>query len=142
MPAAVSSQIAAAVAIRAGRHARATEIADVAVGFWREIELVLTPIIGRRGVAALHSRSLFLTAVAHPWLSRPSLDVPETIDHEWLHRVTAARPPLDASAGTTAQLTEFEALLSSMIGSALTVRLLRSVWEPPPSGDAAQDMKP
>ncbi|MCC7051876.1 MAG: hypothetical protein IT355_01330 [Gemmatimonadaceae bacterium] len=139
MPAAVSRQVAATLARRVGRDACAADIADVVVALWREIETLLAPLVGRKGVAALHFRSLFLVAPAHPQLARPASDVLDSIDFDWLHRSTAATPAADALAGAGAQFTAFDALLSSMIGPALSARLLHSVWEHPSSGDAAQD---
>jgi hypothetical protein len=126
--------------MRLGRDARAPEVADALVGIWRDIDSTLTPIVGRKGVAALHGRSLVLTAPEFPWLGRPSGHVFDTLDLDWLHRVTAARRVDDATTGAGSLLTAFDTLLISLIGPALSARLLRAVWEPPSSGDAAQDL--
>lgn len=61
-------RIALSVAQRAGDEADAARIADAIVALWEQLESALAPIIGRRGVAALYKRSLYLAAAAYPWL--------------------------------------------------------------------------
>ena len=139
MPAAVSRQVAATLAVRVGRDARAAEVADALIAIWRDIDTLLTPLVGQKGVAALHGRSLYLAARSHPWLSRPSDDVLDALDFSWLHRVTSARTPADALEGAGVLLSAFDSLLASLIGPSLGARLLHSVWATPTSGDAAQD---
>jgi hypothetical protein len=56
--------------------------------------------------------------------------------------VLAQRSSAEAAAGGSTFLNTFHELLASLIGPSLTKRLLRSVWEPPSSGTAAQDTSP
>ncbi len=115
------------------------QIADAIVALWREIERHLTPIIGPRGVAALHGRSLFLTARDHPWLSVASERVTLVMDLDALRSAVEQQPVTVALTGAVALFNSFHGLLTSMVGPALTERLLRDVWDPPPSDTPAQD---
>jgi hypothetical protein len=97
-------------------------IADDIVVTWQCIAKALTPIIGPRGVAALLTRSLHLTAQAYPWLEGMKTDV----DVAALKPLLAAQTGDVAAAATTLLLRTFRDLLSALIGYSLTVRLLRS----------------
>jgi len=105
---------------------------------WRDIVRQLTPIIGPRGIAALYGRSLYLTSIDIPWIGRPPEGLSETIDLDALHSAFAAQPAVAGAQGGTALLHTFQMLLESMVGGALTERLLQDVLLPSSSGDAAQ----
>ena len=139
MPSPASRRIAAALDSRAGPDASASRVATTVVAMWRDVERQMTPIIGPRGIAALYGRSLYLTKRDFPWIGRPSDDLPETLDLTALHGALAAQGSALAAQGGTSLLHTFHALLESMVGSALTERLLHDVLLPPSSGDAAQD---
>lgn len=136
-------RIALALAQRAGQGADAARIADAIGDLWDRIELALTPIIGQRGVAALYGRSVYLAAAAHPWLQSQE-EPPATLSLTVLKSAIARQQAAEAAAGGVAVLQAFHALLSSLIGASLTVRLLDAVWAPPSpsSGPPAQDPSP
>jgi hypothetical protein len=134
-----SRRIAAPLAHRVAKDADAAQIAEAVVSTWQEIDAALTPIIGQRGVAALHKRSLYLTGAAHPWLAGMHEGVQSTMDLATLKSVLAQQSSADAEAGGGALLQTFHELLASLVGPSLTERLLRSVWANSLSGPPAQD---
>lgn len=137
------SERTAPLARRGGPDATAAQIAQAMAEIWREISVVLSPIIGSRGVAALYGRSLYLTAAAHPWLAALSERQQAEMDLAALEALAARQSSADATAGGTALLQAFHQLLASLIGPALTARLLRSVWADSSSGPPpAQDKQP
>lgn len=109
----------------------AAEVADACAALWLELEAVLSPIIGVRGVIALGQRSLHLASATHPWLAVRQPDSPETLDAALLVSLLAQRSSDDAVAAGDTFLQTFHGLLSSLIGASLTERLLRTVWGPP-----------
>jgi hypothetical protein len=100
------------------------QVADAIASTLQAIDAALRPIIGERGVAALYSRSLYLTSSAHPWLARMHEDVQ---DLAALKSTLAQQSTDDAAAGGSALLRTLYDVLASLIGSSLTERLLRSV---------------
>ena len=136
-------RIALAVAQRAGKGADAARIADAVVALCGQVEAALAPIIGQRGVVALYRRSLYLAAAAHPWLELQE-DLQVTMDLAALKSVISEQDSADATAGGVAMLHTFHTLLTSLIGSSLTGRLLDAVWthSSPSSSSPAQDPSP
>jgi hypothetical protein len=122
--------------------ATATQIADAMVSAWQEIDVALSPLIGKGGVAALYKRTLFLTTPAHPWLAGIHEGTTAAIDLWALKSVIAKQSGVVAAAGGGALLQTFYELLTSLVGPSLTERLLRSVWTNSLSGQPAQDTSP
>jgi hypothetical protein len=118
----------AALLRRRGHDADAAQIADAVVELWTQIGDALGPIIGRGGVDALFQRCLHRTAEEYPW-ARELLGGGERnpIDAPTLKAVFARQTPAEAAAGGGALFHQFHALLASLIGSALTERLLHEV---------------
>lgn len=114
--------IAAPLARRVGPSAGAVQIAAAMSIILQEIDAALAPVIGARGVVALYKRSAHLACPAHLWLS-VARDDPMA-----LAEVLAKRSDAEAEAGADAFLRSFRELLVSLIGSALTERLLHAVW--------------
>jgi len=124
---------------RAGSDSDASATAHAVVALWGEIDRALLPIIGAAGVTALYGRSLFLAGHAHPWLSVWQQRSAASVDLKLLQSSVAAQIPSDAFAGACTFFVTFHDLLASMVGAALTERLLHSVWEFPTGGDPAQE---
>ena len=127
----------AVVARLAAEGADATTIATEAVAAWREVHGVLAAIIGEPGVAAVFRRSLYLIRAEHAWLasvheSTTGADLMEPL-HAALSKQTSSR----AVSGNDALLRAFIDLLSNLIGSGLTQRLLISA--PTGRSDAVQE---
>lgn len=135
-------QIAAALAHRVGKTADAAQPTDAIVSVWQEIDDALSPILGKRGVAALYRRSLHLTSPAYPWLAGPHESIQTAIDLAALKIVFAQQSGANATAGAGALLQTFHELLATLVGPSLTERLLRSVWANSLSGPPAQDTTP
>lgn len=125
-----------------GEDATAAQIADAVVATWHEIELVLSPIVGPRGVAALYQRSLHLTGAVHPWMADRHEGLQTEMDLPALRSLIAQQASAEAGAGGRALLQTLYRLLGSLVGPSLTERLLHAVWEHSLSGPPAQDSKP
>ncbi len=107
----------------------AAGIADTAITTWQAIETALSPILGERGVASLYQRSLYLARVDYPWLTAASKTPPQTRDFVDLRAALSQQSNAHAAAANGALLETFYNLLTSLIGAALTDRLLDSVLD-------------
>ncbi len=139
----VQPMLQAPLSGRVTADATAHQIADAVLAVWADIEATLHPIVGHRGVAAMFHRSLSLAGSGHAWLHLIKPDGLAAVDTQALHAALAQQTPADASTGATALLQTFYNLLASLVGSALTARLLADVWAGaaplPPSTPSAQD---
>ena len=106
------------------------EIAAACAALWQELQGVLCPIIGVRGVQALGQRSLQLASAVHPWLVAGQPGGPHSLDTSMLVPLLAQRSRDDAAAAGSTFLDTFRELLSRLIGASLTERLLLTVWGP------------
>lgn len=109
------------------------------VSLWQEIDAVLYPIIGQRGVAALYQRSLYLTAQTYPWLASSRDSTQASIDLTHLKSVSIHQQATDLILAGALLFKTFHELLVSLVGPSLTERLLRSVGDHLFSGPPAQD---
>jgi hypothetical protein len=123
-----SRRLADSLAARVVPDADASHIADGMVAIWQEIEVVLIPVIGRGGLAALYGRGLHLASPAHPWLEVTREPVRLVMDFVALRSVVVQQGNAQARAGCVAFLQIFHELLDSLIGSFLTEQLLGPVW--------------
>jgi hypothetical protein len=114
-------------------------ITNALVSMWQEIDAVLCPIIGQRGVAALYHRTIHLTGRTYPWLVN-SPENPQTfIDLTHLKALLMQQERLLVIASGGLLLKTFSELLVSLVGLSLAERLLRSVGAHLFSGASAQD---
>lgn len=124
-----SSAFAFRLAQRAGDGADSVRIADALAASWHDMEAALRPILGAGGVAALGARSLSMVAASHPWLSVPggggAAAMPSDVDLSALKRRVARQHSAEAVAGSAALLHAFHGLVCSLIGTALSERLLQ-----------------
>ncbi len=117
--------IASALIARIDREPDAAHV-GVALGtIWHGIERALSPILGKRGVAALYHRSLHVAGATYPWLDERHDGVPLVFDVETLKSAVVQQSAADAVAGGTSLILAFCELLASLIGPSLTERLLR-----------------
>ena len=142
MPSPAGDRIAAALSSRAGPDASASSVALSVFGLCRDLELSLTPIVGLRGFAALYGRSQYFTNRDFPWIGLPPDGVPMAADLDALRSVLAAQSAANGMQAGTALLAAFHSLLMSMLGGALTERLLADVLLPHSNGCVAQDLTP
>lgn len=116
-------------------------VTEAIVSIWQEIETVLRPVIGQRGVAALYQRSLVITARTYSWLPPPDSSSP-VLDMEPLIAAIAQQAPAMAIKAGGSLLQNFYDLLSGLIGPSLSQRLLRSVGANLFGGHPPQDTSP
>jgi hypothetical protein len=105
----------------------AAELAAESVARWRQIDIALTPIIGRRGIVAIYKKALNLTHVDFPWLAAVSED--DTSFDNFVHLLAALEQQTSATivAANLALHRAFNSLLVSLIGESLSERLLASI---------------
>lgn len=102
----------------------AQQIAKAVILKWHEVELGLSPIIGRQGVMALYKRSIQLASRIYPWLA----DTDRGINFSALKTALEQQTSENVLAAGNSVLQIFCDLLTTLLGSALTERLLLSVW--------------
>ena len=107
-----------------------------------DIEAVLTPILGVRGVAALYQRCVHLTRAHHHWLGEAAEVAQPTIELAALTSAYARQAPAEAHTAAQALLHCFHDLLASLIGHALSARLLDPVWTRARGRNAEKDPSP
>ncbi|MEO5826389.1 MAG: hypothetical protein ABIR59_10915 [Gemmatimonadales bacterium] len=101
---------------------------DGVVAAWRTMFDVLAPVIGEGGVTALFLRTCNLTRLEHDWVCRPDTGDGTTAGLALLAEVLEGRSVEEICAATHRMLTTFVTILGSLIGSALTERLLVMAW--------------
>lgn len=136
------SEIVAALARRVEHGADAAQIADAIASIWQEIDAALAPIIGQRGVAALYRRSLHLSSADHSWMAGLHEGTATAIDITALKSALAQQDSAQAAAGGGVLLHRFHDLLTTLVGTSLTGRLLRTVWANALSRTPSQDTMP
>lgn len=119
--------------------ASSSQIAETAVRKWREINAILSPILGQQGVAALYKRALHLTREEYPWLVAAHDGERVFGDFMPLKTALAKRSSAEGSAANLALFQSFQTTLVSLIGESLSTRLLKSFLDNPLNGDAVQD---
>lgn len=122
-----------------GTDMDASQIAESMIATWRAVAAALAPIIGPRGVDALYQRSLKLSSRHHPWLSGIAEAVSPSMDLEALRAALARQNAADTAVAGRDVLHNFHELLTTLIGPALTERLLASVWEDSVCGPPLQE---
>ena len=133
-----AQRIGARLAGLAAEGADAATIASEASSAWRAIEAALTPVVGEGGFAALLSRCVQDTRRHHPWLAwRRDPDAGDGL--VVLQAAFAGRGAADTLAAATALLECFCGLMNSLVGAALTERLLRNVEPVSTRGTDAED---
>jgi hypothetical protein len=137
-----SRKVATTLERLAAQGADTARIADAAISTWQAIEAALAPVIGAKGVAALYGRSLYLVRARHPWLAAATDGADSRMDLGLLAAALARQENFTAATGAGDQLESLYDLLRSLIGPALTGQLLRSAWDNPFGGTAAQDRTP
>lgn len=103
-----------------------SDLADSVITRWRQIDLALTPIIGRRGILAIYKKALNLTQVDFPWLPVLSED-DNSFDFASLQAALVRQTSAAVMAANLALHRSFNKLLVSLIGESLSERLLQSI---------------
>ena len=105
----------------------AIELAAESVARWRQIDIALTPIIGRRGIVAIYKKALNLTHVDFPWLVAVSKDDVSFDNFASLLAALEQQTSVTIVAANLALHRAFNDLLVSLIGESLSERLLASI---------------
>ena len=94
----IASRATPPLAYRIDENNTSAEIATACAALWQELQAVLSPIIGARGVAALGQRSLQLASATHPWLVAGQPGGPHALDTSMLVPLLEQRSRDDAAA--------------------------------------------
>lgn len=135
-------QIVASLAHRVGHTADIAQVADAIVRTLQDINAVLIPVVGPKGVAALYRRSLYVCTSLHPCLANTYESLVVAMDLVELKSLLVQQNQADAIFFGEELLKAFYELLATLIGPSLTARLLRVVWENSLSTTPAQDTSP
>lgn len=115
------------------------QIAEIAVEAWQEIDAVLSPIIGREGMAMLYKRALYLIREDYPWLLAAHEVEHAFGDFALLKMALSERSRGEARAASLALYQRFCKTLESLIGESLTDRLLKSIADTVFQDEAGRD---
>jgi hypothetical protein len=135
-------QIVASLAHRVGNTVDSAHIADAIVRTLQDINAVLIPVVGPKGVAALYRRSLYVCTSSHARLANTYESLVIAMDLVELKSLLVLQNRADALFFGEELLKAFYELLATLIGPSLTARLLRVVWENSLSTTPAQDISP
>ena len=130
---------AAFLSTKVNHGANAKDVAHLVVTTCFEIDKALTPIIGKRGLEALFTRSLHLTSASHAWLLVGADAFDLQADLSELQVTLSLQTSELAVQGGGAFLDHFHQLLTTLVGTPLTERLLRPMWVNFLSGPSPQD---
>jgi len=135
-----SGSIASVLAQLASDDAGADRIAAAVAENMHAIHLALAPIIGDRGVSALYRRSLLLAARDVP--GAPSFHAAADADNDYatLQSALAQQAAADAAVIAQALFSHLYTILASLIGAALTERLLHPMFDTSANGHAVQEL--
>lgn len=121
----------------------AATVAATALADWRKVEAQLSPIIGKVGMSALFKRSIHLSSGSFPWLSAAfDNGGPDAAAFTALHDLLLKQTVADAAAANALVLQTFSDLLYSLIGGALTARIMEPADRARPGGPPLQDPLP
>ena len=137
-----SRRLAVTLEQLAAQGADVVQLSGAVVSTWTIIDITLAPVVGRKGVAALYGRSLFLTVPRHGWLAALYTKDDTSMDLGRLKAVLAQQGSSDAAAGGGAHLQAMYELLAGLIGPSLTRQLLRAAWDNPFDRPVSEDLSP
>ena len=123
--------IRSALLKRTGAAPDARTIAEATLSTWHQVSVRLTPVIGVRGVEALFSRSLYLTALTFPWLVLAGEQEDNTVLLAIFRARLESQEPAVVTEASYVLLVTFTELLETLIGESLTDRLVGPVWASP-----------
>ncbi|MDB6061366.1 MAG: hypothetical protein JWM78_1469 [Verrucomicrobiaceae bacterium] len=102
------------------------EMTDHAILGWIAVEAALKPIIGDNGFEMLLKRCIQITSASHAWL-RAAGKLPCDDNFSALETLFLQQSAGCAAAGADALFQNFHKSVCSLIGTALTNQILRSV---------------
>ena len=112
----------------AGTDADAKAVAAAALRVYATLAGQLALLIGDGGVKALSARSLHLVRRDFPWLAEAQETDPSEGPFARLGSCLERQQPTVAAEGAAAALATLGGLVETLIGEALTMRVLRAAW--------------
>ena len=119
------------LAHRAGGALDAHAVAEATISTWRQVDSLLAPVIGTQGVDVIFRRALYLTSKSFPWLASGEEYGESAVLLASLKARMEQRCDDDIAEAGYSLLVCFTELLTTLIGEALTERLLAPVWDFP-----------
>jgi hypothetical protein len=112
---------------------QADNAVDIAITQWELMATQIVLIIGEGGFSALYLRSLHLAQATFPWLPSTSNSLSLQGDARFEHLKTSleGQSPELVSAANHLLLVTLTDILASLLGEALTIRILNSAWSNP-----------
>jgi hypothetical protein len=114
---------------------------DIALS-WLKIVRKFAPLIGASSVVLMFGRSIENNVATFGWLAVLASPMQADTAIERLRASLAARPAADALAAHRAILTTFIDLMTTLIGTRLTVQFLRAVFPAGPAGSTTEEIHP
>ena len=111
-----------------------TPSTEAVIALWSEIAAVLAPVIGTLGMAALFRRALSLSLPDAPSLGIALTAQSGTDDFAGFREALSSLPHTEVARTNDVLLHRFCVLLATLIGDALTERLLNQVPDVASSG--------
>jgi hypothetical protein len=102
--------------------------AGAAITLWKSLADQLLPLIGDGGFSALYTRSIYLTQLAFNWFTPGSESDSIDILLSDLTIFLELRSHAEVSQASHMLLLKFITSLASLIGTSLTLLILRSAW--------------
>ena len=117
-----------ALTLEAGSDADAKALAGAALRLYETLAGQLALLIGEAGVRALIARSLHLVQRDFPWLAEARDPGPSERPFAQVGLRLEQQEPTVAREAAAATLATLGGLLATLIGDALTMRVLRAAW--------------
>jgi len=117
-----------ALTLEAGSDADAKALAAAALRLYDTLAGQLVLLIGEAGVRALTARSLHLVQRDFPWLAEARDPGPSARPFAQVGLRLEGQEPALARHAAAAVLATLGGLLATLIGDALTMRVLRAAW--------------
>ena len=129
------------LAREAGSDADAKALAAAALRVYATLAGQLALLIGDGGVRALTARSLHLVQRDFPWLAEAHGPGPSEGPLAQVRFLLERQEPAVARQAASAVLATLGGLLATLIGEALTMRVLRAAWPSAFPGETQQEAR-
>jgi hypothetical protein len=113
-----------------GEEPSSAQIADAFFSVWSCVDEHLSSVIGKQGLAALHERSVVMSALRYPWLFVHPAETKPALKSD-MHSVMSRQLAGETMAACREVLRMFYDILSRLIGASLAEQLLTSCCPPP-----------
>lgn len=114
------------------------QVVDAAVSAWAELRTYLVKLVGIHGYNALGDRAIALAKRENGWIGSMRINP----DGSWEGLAESVpQDPASAFEGFVTLMTQFLGLLNTLIGEALTLRLVKEVWPQAQMEQAPSDVE-